>query len=284
MIEVRGLGHRYPGTSRPAVDDVSFEVREGEVFGFLGPSGAGKSTTQKLLTGLLPLQRGEVRVAGRDVRRAGADYFNLIGVSFESPNVYGRLTGLENLRFFASLYDVPTADPMHLLRLVGLEDAAHRRAGTYSKGMLHRLVFARSLLNRPRLWFLDEPTSGLDPVTSQRIREIIKEERSRGVTVFLTTHNMHVADELCDRVAFICDGRLVAVDAPRNLKLRYGHGLVRVEHREDSQLRHEVLSLTEEADRRRLQELVAGGRIETLHSQEATLEEVFIKVTGRALA
>lgn len=169
-------------------------MAEGEIFGFLGPNGAGKSTTQKILTVLLTLQKGQVEVADSDIRRSDGGLFNLIGVSFENPNSYRKMTGLENLRFFASLYDVPTADPMTLLRRVGLEDAANRRAGAYSKGMQQRLVFARSLLNRPKMWFVDEPTAGLDPTMTQLIKDIIQEERRNGATVFLTTHNMFVAE------------------------------------------------------------------------------------------
>lgn len=283
MISVRELYHSYSRNGQYAVAGISFEVNKGEIFGFLGPNGAGKSTTQKILTGLLPLQQGEVRVAGQDIRRPSHRLFNLIGVSFEHPNIYRKLTGLENLAFHARLYDVPTADPLPLLRRVGLEEAAGRRAGGYSKGMQQRLVFARSLLNRPEIWFLDEPTSGLDPTTTQRVKEIIREECQRGVTVFLTTHNMHIADELCDRVAFINEGKIAALDTPRNLKLKYGEKVVVVEYRARGALNKEVLSLSSSADRERLQALVAREEVETVHSQEATLEEVFIKVTGRGL-
>lgn len=283
MIEVKNLSFKYGGNGPQAVDDVSFAVDKGEIFGFLGPNGAGKSTTQKILTGLLPMQEGEVRVAGRDMRRPGHDLFNRIGVSFEIPNVYVKLSGLENLRFFASLYDVPTSDPRELLRKVGLEEAANRRAGTYSKGMRQRLVLARSLVNRPEIWFLDEPTAGLDPSTTRWVLDMIRGERDRGTTIFLTTHDMHIAEALCDRVAFINEGRIAAMETPRELKLRFGEKVVIVEHRPDGKLEREVFSLASDEDRRRLGELVSAGRLETVHSQEATLEEVFIKVTGRAL-
>jgi fluoroquinolone transport system ATP-binding protein len=289
MIDVRELRHSYTRGGKPAVDGVSFEVAQSEVFGFLGPNGAGKSTTQKILTGLLPVQEGEVKVAGRDIRRPTGELFNLIGVSFETPNVYLKLTGFENLRFFASLYDGPTVDPVELLRKVGLEEAANRRAATYSKGMRQRLVLARSMINRPKLWFLDEPTTGLDPTATQWVLDLVREQRDRGATVFLTTHNMFVADALCDRVAFLNEGRIAALDTPRSLKLGYGERVVAVEYRggeggDGGQLHRETLSMTSEGERRRLEELVTAGRLETVHSQEATLEEVFIKVTGRGLA
>ena len=283
MISVRDLYHSYTNDERYAVEGVTFEVKEGEIFGFLGPNGAGKSTTQRILTGLLRLQKGEVIVAGTNIRRAKSDFFNLIGVSFENPNIYRKLSGLENLNYFKAMYDVPTEDPMRLLAMVGLEEAATKKAGEYSKGMQQRLVFARSLLNRPKIWFLDEPTAGLDPTTSASIKDIIKEQKKLGTTVFLTTHNMYVADQLCDRVAFINSGEIVLIDSPRELKLRYGKRLVEVEHRDSGGLEKKVLSLTDEQDRKRVNELLESGSVETIHSMEATLEDIFIKVTGREL-
>ncbi|MFZ5824995.1 MAG: ABC transporter ATP-binding protein [Bacillota bacterium] len=283
MIRVEQLFHSYGRNDQYQVHDVSFEVAEGQIFGFLGPNGAGKSTTQKILTGLLPLQKGRVEIAGVDITRSTRELFNQIGVSFEQPNLYRKLTGLENLEFYRGLYSVPTADPKDLLRLMGLEAAANKRAGDYSKGMQMKLVLARSLLNRPKIWFLDEPTSGLDPTTSQSVKELIRQKRAEGTTIFLTTHNMQVADELCDQVAFLNAGRIAAMDTPRNLKLQYGDRLVRVEFRVNGQVEAERLSLTSEEGRRRLYHLMESGVVETIHSQEATLETVFITVTGRGL-
>ncbi len=283
MIKVKNLYHSYTNDNAYAVQDVSFEIGKGEIFGFLGPSGAGKSTTQKILIGLLPLQKGEVSIANMDIRKPKEEMFNLIGVSFEQPNIYKKLTGLENLEFYRKMFSVPTEDPMKLLKMVGLEHAAKKRAGGYSKGMMQRLVFARSMLNTPKMWFLDEPTSGLDPTTANQIKEIIWQKRSEGATIFLTTHNMHIADELCDRVAFIHDGKLELIDSPRNLKLIYGEKMVQVEHRIGETLKKEYFSMVEENDKQRLNQLISQGTIETMHSQEATLEEIFIKVTGRGL-
>ncbi|HOI63959.1 MAG TPA: ABC transporter ATP-binding protein [Mesotoga sp.] len=283
MIEVEGLYHSYTNDERYAVKGVSFNIKEGEIFGFLGPNGAGKSTTQKVLTGLLPLQRGSVKIAGKDAGKPDSSFYNMIGVSFEQPNLYRKLTGLENLDYFAKMYDVPTEDPMELLRMVGLEEAASKRAGEYSKGMQQRLVFARSLINKPKIWFLDEPVSGLDPTTSATIKEIIKRKKSEGVTVFLTTHNMYIAEELCDRVAFIVAGEISLIDSPRNLKLQYGQKLVEVEYRLDGSVKKESFSLLQGSDKAKLNTLIEKGTIETMHSKEATLEEIFIGVTGREL-
>ncbi|AKI97785.1 ABC transporter ATP-binding protein [Kosmotoga pacifica] len=283
MISVEGLYYSYSHDENYAVEGISFEINEGEILGFLGPNGAGKSTTQKVLTGLLPLQKGKVFIAGEDIMKVSKSFYNRIGVSFEQPNVYMKLTGYENLKFFASMFDVPTEDPYELLRLVGLEDAANMKAKEYSKGMLQRLVFVRSLINRPMIWFLDEPVSGLDPTAAAQIKELIKHKKEEGVTIFLATHNMHVAEELCDRVAFINAGKIILIDTPRNLKLRYGERLVRVEYKSNGKIKRELLSMTETADIEKLNTLISSGKLETIHSMEASLEDIFIKVTGREL-
>lgn len=283
MIEVKHLTYSYGKDGKRALDDVSFKVETGEVFGFLGPSGAGKSTTQGVLTGLLPIQQGEGTVAGYDLRRITRDIFNEIGVSFEQANVYNKLTALENLDFYRRLFDVPTLEPLELLKLVGLEEVKDKRASTFSKGMKHRLTFARSMINQPSLWFLDEPTTGLDPAIANTIKDIIREKNQDGTTVFLTTHNMYIADELCDRVGFIVDGVLKVVDSPRNLKLKHGEKFVEVEYLRDQQLVSESFSLEKEADRLTLNEIIRDGHIERMHTKEPTLEEIFIRVTGRGL-
>ena len=283
MISAEGLYHSYSHDDKYAVKNASFTIAKGEVFGFLGPSGAGKSTTQGVLTGLLQLQKGAVEVAGHDVKKAARTMFNKIGVSFEQSNVYGKLTALENLEFYRKLFDVPTRDPKELLEMVGLDNVAKKRTSEFSKGMKHRLTFTRSMLNNPEMWFLDEPTTGLDPAIASVIKDIVKAEKEKGTTVFLTTHNMFVADELCDRVAFIIDGEIKLIDSPRNLKLQYGERLVEVEYRSNGDLKKESLSFLDEKDRHHLNEIVNSGKVEIMHTKEATLEEIFIKVTGRGL-
>lgn len=284
MIEIKHLTHRYAGAEKNAVDDISFTIEKGEIFGFLGPSGAGKSTTQGIITGLLPLQQGEVLVEGLPVEKLGKSFYNKLGVSFELPYIYEKLTGYENLKYFAGLFDVPTDDPMHVLNLVGIADAAYQRAGKYSRGMKQRLNFARSLINRPEILFLDEPTAGLDPGTAAMIKDVIHQQIDRGATIFLTTHNMFTADELCDRVAFINDGKLVAMDTPRNLKLKYGQNAVQVEYGNGEDFRTASFSLEDPKGKQAFSELVQAKQIQTIHTQEATLEEIFLKLTGRRLA
>ncbi|MEA3422928.1 MAG: ABC transporter ATP-binding protein [Bacillota bacterium] len=283
MISVSNLYHSYSNDEKYAVKNVSFEIQEGEVFGFLGPSGAGKSTTQAILTGLLQLQKGVVTVAGYDIKHIKNEMFNKIGMSFEQSNVYSKMTGKENLDFYRKLFDVETRTPEELLELVGLGDKADIKAGEYSKGMKHRLTFARSMINNPTVWFLDEPTTGLDPAIASEIKEIIKEQNKKGVTIFLTTHNMYIADELCDRVGFIVDGELKLVDSPKNLKLQYGEKFVEVEYQNGKEVIKESLSFIKKDDIERLKEIMDYYEIQTMHTKEATLEEIFIKVTGREL-
>ncbi len=284
VIRVRGLTFTYPKSSEPAVRGMDFAVSRGEIFGFLGPSGAGKSTTQKLLIGLLRGHGGEATVWGKDPLAWGSDYYQRIGVSFELPNHYQKLTGLENLRFFASLYDVDTLDPMELLDAVGLADDANTRVGKYSKGMQMRLTFARSLINDPELLFLDEPTSGMDPVNARDVRKMILDLKARGRTVFLTTHDMVTADELCDRVAFVVDGRIVALDTPAELKIARSQRLVQVEYRgENGRLDTAEFPMDGLADDPAFHVVLRNHHVETIHSREASLEDVFVDVTGRRL-
>ena len=283
MIDVKNLSHYYGNDEILAVKNISFHVEAGETFGFLGPSGAGKSTTQNILTGLLDLQQGEVQVAGYDLRKKDPRRFNSIGVSFEQANVYGKLTALENLRYYASLFDVPTRDPMELLELVGLRDHAKERASTFSKGMKHRLTFARSMLNSPKLWFLDEPTTGLDPAIAAAIKELIRQEKAKGTTIFLTTHNMYIAEELCDRVAFIVDGELKLIDTPTNLKPKFGHRVAEAEYLEQGSPVQRKFRLTDPEEKQALSSLIRDKEILTMHTKEATLEEIFIEVTGKGL-
>ena len=284
VIRVRDLTFAYPKTSEPAVRGMDFTVGRGEIFGFLGPSGAGKSTTQKVLIGLLRGHGGEAEVWGKDPLAWGPDYYQRIGVSFELPNHYQKLTGLENLRFFASLYDPTTLDPMELLDAVGLADDANTRVGKYSKGMQMRLTFARSLVNNPELLFLDEPTSGLDPVNARNVRNMILDLKARGRTVFLTTHDMATANELCDRVAFVVDGQIVALDTPTELKIARSQRLVRVDFRgEHGRLDSAEFAMDGLADDAVFHEVLRNHNVETIHSREASLEDVFVEVTGRQL-
>ncbi len=286
MIAVRNLTFSYPKAAGPAVRELEFSVERGEIFGFLGPNGAGKSTTQKILIRLLSGYEGRVEVFGRDLAEWSNDYYERVGVSFELPNHYLKLSAIENLTYFRSLYAGATREPEELLGLVGL--AGLTEDGTvpvsqFSKGMKTRLSIARSLLNDPELIFLDEPTTGLDPVGARQLKELIIAQKEAGKTVFLTTHDMTVADELCDRVAFIVEGRIELIGTPRSLKLEHGEHRVRVEYLRGGRTERREFPLAGLGENVAFLELLQREDIQTLHTLEATLEDVFIKVTGREL-
>lgn len=283
MIVVEDLSYTYGNSTRAAISGLRFEVRRGEILGFLGPNGAGKSTTQKILIGLLRGYQGQVSVFGQDLAAWRADFYERIGVSFEFPNHFLKLTGRENLTYFRSLYRGRTLPAATLLEWVDLTGDGDTLVSHYSKGMKTRLGLARSLMNDPELVFLDEPTTGLDPIGARRIKNLIKSQQADGKTVFLTTHDMAVADELCDRVALIVDGQIKLIDAPRELKLRYGRPSVRVEYRDDHRVESREFPLEGLGENAGFLSLLRERNVQTLHTQEATMEDVFIEVTGRSL-
>jgi len=219
-IEVNNLTRDYNGLR--AVDRISFEVEMGEIFGFLGPNGAGKTTTIKMLTGQLRPSDGTAKVAGWDIVKEREQLQPRIGVVFEHQNIYERLSAQDNLLFTARLYGVDKKRVADVLQMVGLTDRAKERAKKFSNGMKQRLLIARALLPDPDVIFLDEPTKGLDPGVSRAIRSIVTELSQRGVTIFLTTHYMEEADQLSNRVAFLDQGKIVALDTPSQLKKQYG--------------------------------------------------------------
>ncbi|WP_017596338.1 ABC transporter ATP-binding protein [Nocardiopsis potens] len=278
-VRADGLEVRYRGAPRPAVRAMTFQVAPGEVFGLLGPSGAGKSTVQKVLTRVVRGYGGTVRALGRPLPEWGSDYFEHVGVGFELPAAYTRLTARENLAAFASLYRGPVEDPGKLLDRLDLGAEADRRVAELSKGMRMRLNLARALINRPRLLLLDEPTSGQDPVRAARIRAIVRAEADRGAAVLLSTHDMTTAERLCDRVAFVAGGRIAAVDTPAAFKLRHGRPGLRAEYTEHGALRRRTFDPALPDDAAELSRIIAGGGLASLHTREAALDEVFAEVT-----
>ncbi len=286
MIQAKDLTFTYPGTSQEVLHGLDFAIGEGEIFGFLGPSGAGKSTTQNILIGLLKAYGGRIEVMGRELREWGPGYYEHIGVSFELPNHYLKLTAVENLAHFQSLYSSHTLPPMQVIEWVGLQEDANKKVEEFSKGMKIRLNIARSLIHQPKVLFLDEPTSGLDPVNARKIKDLILEVRRQGTTVFVTTHDMWVADELCDRVAFITAGNISVVDTPKALKKQYGRRQVQVEYLNGArEMQQQEFPLDELGDNEAFFKLLkAANRLETIHTQETTLENIFIEVTGQELS
>jgi ABC-2 type transport system ATP-binding protein len=277
-VSVRELRKSY-GEVR-AVDGISFEVARGEIFGLLGHNGAGKTTTIRMLTGRTRPTSGEAKVFGLDVVADLDQIKPQINLVFEDQNLYERLTGRDNLNVFAELYGAPAGRIDALLAQVGLATVDKRRVKSYSSGMKQRLLIARALINQPRVLFLDEPTKGLDPSSARELRTMIKELSAGGTTIFLTTHAMEEADELCQRVAFLSAGKIVALEAPRELKLRYGQrtALVLLQNREE-----QLLHLDLPDDAARLAGWMASGDVLAIHSQEGTLEDVFIALAGRPL-
>lgn len=283
MIEVKNLSYKYPRGKENAVKDISFKIDKGEIFGFLGPSGAGKSTTQKILIGLLHDYIGDIKVFGNDLKDWGKKYYEKIGVSFELPNHYQKLTAIENLEFFQTLYRGETENPHRLLEMVGLKEDTNTKVANYSKGMKMRLNFIRSLINKPEIIFLDEPTSGMDPVNARKVKDLIVEQKDRGRTIFLTTHNMTIADELCDRVAFIVDGKINLIDSPQRLKIEQGERALSVQYIKNGRTINEDFNLEGLGYNEQFLEIIRKEIIQTVHTKESTLEDIFIRITGRSL-
>ena len=280
-IEVHDLSFAYGEIQ--AVDGVSFSVAPGEILGFLGPNGAGKSTTIKMLTGQLLPDACSISVLGMTMPDQVLEIQARIGVCFEEKNLYENMSARENLDFFARLYGIKGKDFDPYLRRVGLIDRADDRVASFSKGMRQRLMMTRAMINNPDILFLDEPTDGLDPVSSQAVRNVIKAEADRGASVILTTHDMHEADQLSDRVAFINEGKIEALDTAENLKLEHGQRSVRIRSRAGSEVAEQVISLEEANAGDQIRNAVSVDGLMTIHTEEATLEDIFIKLTGREL-
>ena len=283
MISVNNLIFRYNSMSPDVIRNISFQINKGEIFGFLGPSGAGKSTAQKILTGQLKTYTGSVRIEGKEIKEAERSFYNRVGVAFEFPNLYEKLTAVENLKLFASFYIRDIVDPGVLLKMVNLYDDRNTLVGSFSKGMKMRLNFARSIMNNPDLLFLDEPTSGLDPVNARMTKDIISGLKRNGTTIFLTTHNMHDAETLCDRLALIDNGTLVITGSPTDLKMQFGIKKLKVTLKHDSIRKGMEFALKGIGSDILFLETLKSGELETIHTCEASLEDIFIKVTGHSL-
>ncbi|MBN2051414.1 MAG: ABC transporter ATP-binding protein [Spirochaetales bacterium] len=266
-----------------AVDGISFSLLPGEILGFLGPNGAGKTTTWKMLTGQMRPQGGTINILGKEIVKNTKEIQKYIGVCFEYTNLYEQMSARENLKFFSRLFGIRNYDVEALLRRIGFEDKGDMKIEQYSKGMKQRIMVARSIINEPKILFLDEPTSGLDPVSSDDIRRIIREEQQRGATIFLTTHDMMEADKLCDRVAFINQGKITALDTPHNLKQSYGQRMLKARVAENGAFKDIEIPMDTPETPDLAKKLFAENKIITLHSAEATLEDIFIKINGRGL-
>jgi ABC-2 type transport system ATP-binding protein len=306
-ITAKGLTKRFG--SFTAVDRVSFNVRKGELFGFLGPNGAGKTTTIRMLTTILPNTSGSARVAGYDIRTEQNSVRQSIGIVFQDPSLDDKLTGRENLDLHGMLYGMPRRERRErigeMLKLVELEDKANILIEDYSGGMKRRLEIGRGLMHEPVVLFLDEPTIGLDAQTRRKIWEYIKRlNQERHITILLTTHYIEEADFLCDRVAFVDHGKIVALDTPKALKDSVGGDVVSLEYAGNSEamkrrlkplqwvkkvtLHDSLMDLSVRNGETRIPELLdiaekSGVKVLSVNLHKPSLEDVFIHYTGKAI-
>lgn len=281
IIQVEDLSFSYDNINKNVLKKLNFSINKGEIFGFLGPSGAGKSTTQKILYKLLSSFTGSVKINQQNIKSTGTDYYESIGVGFELPNHYLKLTGLKNLQLFASFYkNKKITNIESLFELVGLEDALNNTVESYSKGMQMRLNYIRAIMHDPDILFFDEPTAGLDPINAKIIKQHILQLKESGKTVFITTHDMNIADQLCDRIALLVDGEITCIDQPSVLKKAHGNNSLRVETLNEQMMEFD---LTDLGNNQEFLLFIKNNPIKRIKTLEASLEEVFIKLTGKEL-
>jgi ABC-2 type transport system ATP-binding protein len=265
-----------------AVNDLSLTVPEGECFGFLGPNGAGKTTTIRVLIGSQIPTSGHVTVAGFRIPAQFEQAKPLFGYVPDTENHVEEFTGRENLDLFARLYSVPHSRVDEALALLELTEAADVRVSAYSKGMRRKLLIAREILHQPRILYLDEPTANLDAHSTEVVRKLLGSLTAQGVTVFLTTHNMDEVEQICDRVAILCRGRLVECDTPTNFVTRHAKRLVQTQYEREGSVIRESLDLDIDGERERLSTIIRDEKCVRVHSQEFNFEDVFLKLTGQA--
>lgn len=278
MIKCKNLVKSFSGNE--VISGVNLDIGKGEIFGLLGPSGAGKTTLIKILTGQLDYDAGMVKVMNKDVQELSGEDKKQIGIMMDQFGVYERLSCIDNLKVFADIYDVPHSRVKEILGEVGLGAAGKKPASNLSKGMRARLQLARVFMHSPKIIFLDEPTSGLDPMTQKQIHKLILEKKKQGCTIFLTTHNMEEASELCDTVALLNEGVIVDSGSPEETCRRYNHQkkiILHLNTGDDLELPQTKASADE------IYNLMKDGMIETIHSSEPNLETVFLELTGRKL-
>ncbi len=278
MIQAMNISKSFNG--KKVLDKITMEAKDGEIFGLLGPSGAGKTTLIRVLTGQLQFEEGDAFVMGKSVKELKGKDKKQFGIMMDDFGLYDRLTCYQNLRVFADVYGVNDEDIYEVLKEVRLEGAEKKEASKLSKGMKERLRLARAFLHRPKVLFLDEPTSGLDPQTANEIHDMILKRKNDGCIIFLTTHNMHEAEKLCDRLVLLNDGHIVEEGAPQELCLRYDHQKRIQVVMKDGRTRDYSF---DEKSGEEIGNIIGSGNVLTIHSKEPTLETVFMELTGRRL-
>ena len=272
MITVEKITKRFG--NKTALNQIQFNVEKGEIFGFLGPSGAGKTTLINILTGQLKADEGTTQLLGKDTKGLTPEDLAHIGLVGDSSGYYEKLSLEKNLIVYAKIYGLPNSRVDEVLEQVGLLESKKTIAEKLSTGMRQRMFLARALLNRPELLFLDEPTSGLDPMTSKKIHRLLEELKAAGTTIFLTTHDMVEATELCDRISLLNQGDLVEIGTPRDIIQKYNkEKRVKVTFTDHSA---QVMAFEDLKDQDMTQ-------VELIHSMEPTLEDIFIQLTGEKL-
>ncbi|GEN31614.1 ABC-2 type transport system ATP-binding protein [Cerasibacillus quisquiliarum] len=278
MIKVKSLAKIFG--NQPALEDVHFEVNKGETFGFLGPSGSGKTTTIKILTGQLKATSGEAYVFDQPAALLNKpQYRKKFGVVTDNSDLYDRLSIYDNLKLFCDLYDVPAKRINDVLEMVNLGNEQKKIVSKLSKGMKQRVQLARAFLHEPELLFLDEPTSALDPANSKHIHDGLRELTKKGTTIFLTTHDMHEAEILCDRVAFLHKGKIQLLDEPKKLRRQFSDASLQVLLKDGREL--SIPGGPEGAQA--LYDYMQADQVVSIHTNEPTLGDIFVEMTGREL-
>ncbi|MGV2929055.1 ABC transporter ATP-binding protein [Macrococcus capreoli] len=276
LIQINDVVKMYD--SKKAVDHLSLNINQGEIFGLLGPSGSGKTTTIKMLTGETSISDGNIQVFQyKDKALQTAEYREQIGILSDNSALYERLTVFDNLKMFAGLYKQSLNRINEVLAFVQLENEKKTVVKKLSKGMRQRILLAKALLHQPKLIFLDEPTSALDPNTTRHIHKGLLKLKENGTTIFLTTHDMDEAESLCDRIALINNGKLIALDTPDNLRYQHSDQTITVEMNDLSKKR------VYKEDVEQITELLNTKQVKRIYTNEPTLGEVFIKMTGKEL-
>ncbi len=264
---------------KKVLNSISLSVVKGEIFGLLGPSGAGKTTLIKILTGQSSFN-GHAEIMATSCRMLDRSIYEYVGMQLDNCGIYDRLSCFDNMLLFAKIHGIDKQKTREALEYVGL-GRGKDIAGKISKGMAQRLVLARAILHAPKILFLDEPTSGLDPATTRKIHDLLLDLKKRGITIFLTTHNMEEAHKLCDHIALLNEGDIVEYGVPEELCRKYNRdNQITVLYRDGT-----VYTLMNEpGSAAAIADLFASGQVESIHSSEPNLESVFIKLTGRELA
>lgn len=278
MIRIQGIGHRFG--EKKVLENISLEVKSGEILGLLGPSGAGKTTLIKILTGQLNQTEGEAFLLGEDTRVLSRKTCARLGMVVDNAGLYERLSCYDNLALFAKIYGIPTERIYQVLEKTGLREAVKKPVSKLSKGMRQRLVIARAILHEPEVLFLDEPTSGLDPATACEIHELIRQQQKKGAAIFMTTHNMEEAAKLCDHVALLHEGHIVEFGKPEEICRKYDHqNRITIFTKQGQNISY--VNCVESA--KAIYDHLASNDVKTIHSSEPNLETVFMELTGRGL-